>query len=401
MNTICFTNLGTVHCMDFELTNSLFFEKMNKKIKEQPDENKVSYDKENDKYLIMYNTHVYEVNYRNEKLDKYCPKPEIIEMLNKLVEISNSQKEIRVIEEKTSKKEKKYREKLYKNVIRGLVTSNDEKRAKISLLKEEREKNKLSFFKGIADVFKKMNYGKSFEERGFWEGLIFPIPFLIAGIIFAFIGKAYFFLGSWIVAVSIMIDALVWNKYHINEVSYRGYLMSIISVLALPFNVLYNAVKKLVDYIKHQSSINKIKRSITDFGKTKEFAPVTKVNINEVSKFLDKVTNKKGDRDHETYKRTIEIINELKNRVVLIKDEKISKKYALELYEIINYYIEVSNKKRGFDKEKILRLLFSQIRDLKEKVEDELRKEMEEEKNNNDYNTLIENIEYQKSIGTR
>ena len=130
--------------------------------------------------------------------------------------------------------------------------------------------------------------------------------------------------------------------------------MSIISVLALPFNVLYNAVKKLVDYIKHQSSINKIKRSITDFGKTKEFAPVTKVNINEVSKFLDKVTNKKGDRDFETYKRTIEIINELKNRVVLIKDEKISKentsqfeqKFPIKPFDTPKsiYYTETKNK---------------------------------------------------------
>ena len=86
---------------------------------------------------------------------------------------------------------------------------------------------------------------------------------------------------------------------------------------------------------------------------------------------------------------------------MLIKDEKISKKYALELYEIINYYVEVSNRKKGFDKEKILRTLFSQIKELTANVEDELRKEKEEEKNINDYNTLIENIEYQKSIGAR
>jgi hypothetical protein len=120
-----------------------------------------------------------------------------------------------------------------------------------------------------------------------------------------------------------------------------------------------------------------------------------KINVEELSNlFQSKLKEEPGDLN-----KTYEMVNELKNNILSIKDEKTKKKYVGELFEIIKYYIDAS--KHISIKQKTINNLFDQIKDLKIKVEEELRKEKEKEDINNECDNLVEKINYQKSIGTR
>jgi hypothetical protein len=113
----------------------------------------------------------------------------------------------------------------------------------------------------------------------------------------------------------------------------------------------------------------------------------------EASKLLNNIVN------NNNLNVTSETINNLKNDILSIKNKNIKDKYANDLYEIIKYFIESSDNVK--DKKRLYDILNNQIDDLKIKVEEELRKEKEEERINESCDSLIENIEHQKSIGAR
>ena len=391
MNIIHFTSLGIVKCKQFELTNELFLGKMINLINDDPDRFNVAYDEENDEYHIRYDHLVYDVEFVNEKLNSNCPKREVIDLLNKLVKVTNNTLKLRKEEMKRVNYKENKKEELFRKAKSGILETNEEKKAKVALLKEEYKNNNKGYFKAVWETFKSIIIGKT---PIFTFGVLFLLSIicLIVGMICISqeVGVLLFFFFG--------IDSAVTVPASLEEEGYRGLFFTVLSVLLLPVNLLYNIGKKITNRIKYIIETIKVKNSITTVKEKKEFISKKNINIKQVDKFLDVVANnlKNGPTDLET---TVAVVSNLKEKILLIKDEKISKQYAMELYEIIKYYVDASINLN--EKSRIPTILSSGITDLNKRVDETLSKEKEQELVNNNCDNLVEYIEHQKSIGTR
>ncbi len=392
MNIIHFTSLGIVKCKEFELTNELFLGKMINLIKDDPNRFNVTYDSENDEYHIRYDHLSYDVEFVNEKLNSNCPKKEVIDLLNKLVEITNNTYKLRSEEMKRVAYKVNRKEELFKKAESGIVETNEEKRAKLAWLKEEYKKNNKGFFKSVWDTFISVFIGKT--------PVFYCVGLCILSIIGLIVGMACISVPvGFFTFIPLGIDSIITVPASVDGKGYRGVLLTIISVLLLPVNLLYNIGKKITNRIKYIIKIIKTKSTITKVKEKKEFISKSNINIKQVDKFLDEVgfsNLKNGPTDLET---TVAVVSNLKEKILLIKDEKISKQYAMELFEIIKYYVDASINLN--EKDRIPTILTSQITDLNKRVDEILSKEKEQETVNSSCDNLVEYIEHQKSIGTR
>ena len=91
MEVISFTKLRTVKSNQFELTYDDFFEKMIDLIFQDCENNYVTYDEDNG-YQVVFNGKKYNVKYGNTKIDKTSNMPEIVNGLEKLVNLSSKKK---------------------------------------------------------------------------------------------------------------------------------------------------------------------------------------------------------------------------------------------------------------------------------------------------------------------
>ena len=404
MKSICFTNLGTVNCQEFELTNKLFFEEMSKKISMSPEIYNVSYDNEKDIYKIMFDGTIYETHYRNTALGKNSEKKDIVDGLNHLIEVSKIQLEIsnKTKEENCEIKENK--QNALSNAKNGIVNTNDEKRSMINFLNEEYKKDRTKVFRPTLELMKKINFWEEFGLDG--EGVLVHLARILLDAIGISVCMTLMTHGYasilFIIGVSAtgldLLHGIVLSEIIDNFLNGHGGLWAIISSLvAFPFIAGFRSCKRLVEKIKHIIEVNKIKKTITDLDHEKYMKKRlsrSKVNVLEASKLLNNIVN-----DNNNLNVTSETINNLKNDILSIKNKIIKDKYANDLYEIIKYFIESSDNVK--DKKRLYEILNNQIDDLKIKVEEELRKEKEEERINERCDSLIENIEHQKSIGAR
>ena len=402
MNNICFTNLGTVNCSKFELTNELFFKKMNSMISKDADSYNVSYDKENDTYVIIYDNNKYEVRYRNEILTKNSSRKDIIELLNKLIDISKTQGEIQVVGNELKNEEDVHREKALINAKQGIIHTNEEKESKIELLKDDYNKNKTKVFKDFLYTLRDLYFSDililsdtlTILRAGFGVG---GVLLLISTIIGTLVGEITAPLVLYIVSSILIIDGIFdWlNDYDYLESS--GILGVVVALIASPFVLGYYSVKRLIEKIKSLYKINKVKKTITNVDKKRK-VKISKEELIEKINTLTKNKINELDKDqYITYNRTLEMVNNLKKNISMIQDKKKNKEYSIEFYEIIRYYIEaIENVK---EKGKVSSILYDQINVLNKKVEEELRNEkMDEESSSND---LMEVYKEQKSIGRR
>ena len=397
MNSICFTKLKTVIFDNYELTNDLFLKRMKEVILYNVDAYNVSYDKENDRYQIVYNSKVYDVLFRNEELHSDCQKKEIIELLNSLVDYSEKTRIRKEKERESIQEEAKIKADIFDNVRAGISNTNELKKGMITLEENEFKEDKFPVLKGIWKIIKNFNYGEVPEERLYWEigwnGIIALVLTMILGI---FQLRDVIFIPGGLYIVSAFDGLSCIAAINNGEKGYRGILLSLLSIITLPFNIAYNIVRRIGNVITHKKKIRELKKGIAEFKEKKRYLPKKKVNINEVTKLLEDITT--SDNKLINYNSTVDVIEELRNSILLIKDEKLNRKYSIELYEIIKYYIEASKRIKY---EKTTKILFEQVSELRKKVDKELIKEQEEEKANNDYNALMDEVKHQKSIGTR
>lgn len=407
MRDINFTNLGTVRLTNDELTNELFFNKMNRLINDNVSLNRVIYDENDDCYKIIYHGDEYEVKYRNSFLTSKCEKQDIIYSLNKLVDLSKYQKTIQ--EEKNCHEEEKIKikQELIDKVKNGIVNSNEEKMTKISIIDDEYKNNKTKIFKLTWKKIKDINVSMFVRKNNLISGIrLFSV--LITAL--AFLCELGFFISSSeYVVIFLMLPTLgafADSCFFIHQIkagsflddrAYSGIYATIASIIALPFLLGYYTTKRFIEIIKRGISIHNVKKTITDLKKEQQMRKQlskTKINIKEVSKVLNNVLN---NNESIELKNILKEINELKENIQLIKDKSISREYANNLYEIIKYYIEASSNIKSSDKNKINDFLVLQVKDLSIKVDDELRKEKED----NSCDEMLNTISYQKSIGTR
>ncbi len=391
---IYFTKFDTVKTTQFEVTNKNFFDSMNKLIYQNSNEYKVLYDEEEDKYIIYYNGQKYYVKDGKEELSRKNGSKELQEELDKLVEKC---KEIETIKEEENNKVEANDEEVHK--IYNRIRENGAKTYKERVALLDRLKNNKDFtnpFEEAADIYDEINDGCNFsgEVR---HALFFCLALLsaIASAFVPFFGWAA--LGFTLLGFDGLLTMFVFDDCF----GFAGLFPFLCSIVIFPFTFGYYTIKRIVEKIIQKIKISSVKKQIKQDEKQMknktalDKLKMRKINVEELSNlFQSKLKEEPGDLN-----KTYEMVNELKNNILSIKDEKTKKKYVGELFEIIKYYIDAS--KHISIKQKTINNLFDQIKDLKIKVEEELRKEKEKEDINNECDNLVEKINYQKSIGTR
>ena len=393
-NNIYFTNLGIVKCKAFELTNEQFLEQMTNLINEKPELYHVNYDKENDIYLVFYRGEKYTVKFGR---DGYCEKSDSLEILKKLIEITSSINGIKKENEEKQAYDKEQRDMVFANANEGILNTNEEKLAKLEIINKNFRKKNIPLLKSIWKCYKKIIFGDQdlLSQIYFIGGFGLAIIMAIIGCIMGVLPVALSGCGAWII---LTLDSLI--PYALTKDSEHGWLgliVTILSLLTIPVNIIVNIVNKIVNIIKYKKDVKKIKRSITDVKKVVEFIPKTKVNIDEINKYLNNGginALRMGPTDLE---ETINVVTNLKNKILQVKDKKTSKKLASELYEIIKYYTDSSVKIKNITPT----ILSDQIIDLDRRIDEVIRNEKEQEEVNNNYDDMMETINHQKSIGVR
>ena len=398
---IYFTNLGIVKSNEFEFTNDRFFTNMKNMITKKPNQNFVTYDEEKNEYKIAYNNCEYEVILGK---DGYLERTTIVDMLNELVEISTFVERIRKEENDKNQYIDEQRKQIFDNAKKGIIRTNEEKQAAIKINNDEYKNGKYKFWKEVFKIFKKLNWRK--------DDIWFVAIDAVATVIFCIAGGVTSALGLVVlekiaevcacVSLSDLFSTMLINSL-IDEFGsccygygIRGIWLFVFSLVTLPLNMVYNLGKKIKNVAKHYTENKRLQNGIHDIKNTR-IIHKSKKNIDEVNKFIDEYAVKNMAVAPTNLHKTIEVVTSLKDKILEVKDNRLSKKFAKELYEIINYYTDASI--NISEKDKASNILSSQLIDLKERVDKEL--ENENNKNNEECDNLIESIEHQKSIGAR
>ena len=398
---IYFTNLGIVKSNEFEFTNDRFFNNMENMIATKPKQYSVAYDKEKNEYKIVYDNRAYSVILGK---DGYLERTTIVDMLNKLVKNSTSYDEIRKEEDEKNQYIAEKREQIFDNARKGIIRTNDEKRAAIKINDDKYRNEKYKFWNGVFKIFKKINWGD--------KKLLFSIVDVIAVLLSIIIGASASLLGLVTLELvakitagcaftslfgTVLINSIIDDVSCTNfDEGINGIWPFIFSLVTLPFNITYNLVKKIISVVKHYSIKKDLQKGIYDFNYRRKKTK-SKKSIDEVNKYINEIALKNMNDAPTNMHKTIDAVTSLKDKILEVKDSRLSKKFAKELYEIINYYIDASLNIK--EKDKVSNILSNQLIDLTRRVDDVLEKE--NNKNNEGCNNLIETIDYQKSIGTR
>ncbi len=393
-NNVYFTNLGIVKCKAFELTNEQFLERMTSLINEKPELYHVNYDEENDVYLVFFNGEKYTVKFGR---DGYCEKSDSLEILNKLIEITNNIDEFKKETEEKSAYDRKQRDIAFKNAEEGILNTNNEKLAKIEIIKSNFKKSNPPLLKTIRETFEVLIFDNfdSYFATSMLAGIILAVVLAIVGCILGSLPVAL--LGCGIEALFLVDSGIAAIVNKITNREWNGVLLTVFSLLIAPINGVIKAVDKIVNTFRYKKAVKKIKETITHFEKVAEFVPKNKVNIDEVNKYLnDGGINalKTGPTDLE---EIINMVTNLKDKILKIKDKNTSKQLAIELFEIIKYYADSSIKL--YDTKPTI--LSNQMLDLDRRIDEAIRNEIEKEEFNNEYDSMMETINHQKSIGSR
>ena len=391
---LTFTKLGTVKCSEFELTKKDFFRKMTNLIMDNPNIHNVSYDKKSDTYEVMYNSNKFEVKYGNEYLSSDCSDQSLVSCLNQLVSISTIQKTLCDEEKELNKQKEKKEQKLMENAKNNVLKTNEDKLAKIDLLrKEDKEKGAKSLEK-IGEFLLDMNYG----ELGFFTGLgrmgtgLLSIILFLAGVghfisggvaflatvpLFAYIGTGLGLIDAIFLLISFYNDS-------VDDVAYRGLVASAFSLLLAPFAFAVFGVTRVINKIKLKRKINNIRKTLAVENNIKS-REVQDKGIEIVNKMLSETKDENNNTNDVLM--SFKEFDELKNSILLINDEKTKKEYANELYKILEYCIKITKLK---DRDKAYTVLLNELSKLKMKVNNKIE---EEENQKNGFYKLMSEID--------
>ena len=416
MNLI-FTKLGTVKCDEFELTKEVFFRKMTNLIIDNCDLHNVSYDENNDTYEVMFNSNKYIVKYGNEILTSKCSNQSLVSCLNQLVSISKLQRTLKDEQDEIERAKKEKREKVMENAKNNILITNEEKLAKIELLKEENKKNKIDVMDETLETLHDINVG---DHNAFLA--ILRLGTLVVGAGALFLGGVILLAGGlaalsqipliiYIGTVLASIDGICFIVAfnNINRNNYRGLYATAFSIVAAPFILGYYSVKKFAEIRRLKHQIKKIERSIIN-NTNPQNNKVKNRSLDVINDMLNNTNNKSSDANDLLM--SIKEFDELKNSILQIKDESIKNEYATELFKLLNCCVNLTKIKTN--RNKLYSMLLSELSKLKIKVNNKLKEEeniknghykLMSELNNNikEAKNEARNEEYapQKKIGAR
>ncbi len=391
---LTFTKLGTVKCSEFELTKKDFFRKMTSLIMDNPNIHNVSYDKKSDTYEVMYNSNKFEVKYGNEYLSSDCSDQSLVSCLNQLVAISTIQKTLCDEEKELNKQKEKKEQKLMENAKNNVLKTNEDKLAKIDLLRKEDKEKGAKSLEEIVELLLAINYG----ELGFFTGLgrmgtgllsiilflAWVVHFISGGVAFLATVPLFAYIGTGLGLIDAIFLCVSFYNDSVDDEAYRGLVASAFSLLLAPFALAVFGVKRVINKIKLKREINKIRKTLAVENNIKS-REVQDKGIEIVDKMLSETKDENNNTNDVLM--SFKEFDELKNSILLINDEKTKKEYANELYKILEYCIKITKLK---DRDKAYTVLLNELSKLKMKVNNKIE---EEENQKNGFYKLMSEID--------
>ena len=374
MKDICFTKLGTVRCSEFELITMDFVNKMTQLIMTDVDNNNVFHNDEDDSFVVRYNSYDYQVKYGKELLTSNCRDKNVLDYLNKLVILSSIQKQISDEAKRRKDEVKEKNERLIMNARNDILTTVEEMKTKIDLLKKDDDENKTRVFKEFIEYFKNISIGELPEYNvGIRGALVFFAVLSLLFYVLSCIPGLITYITIWVPIISAIpiIDGAFLIKYlkssHLE--GYAGVYRTIFLSFSFPFILAKYGVKRLIEKIKLSHNIKKVNDLIKKTNGTKKAKPFKKNE--QVDKILESLNQIK---DNEAISISFTEFNELKNVILNIKNEEEKKKCFSELYQIVDNCVKLSGISVK-DKNRTYSVFLNQIASLRGRIEEALNKE--------------------------
>ena len=396
---INFTKYKTVKISNSEVPNNVFMGEMIRLITHDVDHYGVYYDYEYDYFKIMYDGCSYVIHGSHKPIGKDNYKKEIINELNHLCNVTKYQKEAnKFCEEAVSSKETKTP---LKEIEKFILNEED----KLKEIKERYKNNKIRPFSITNDLFRKINYGKSNGLSQVFNGTMALSSLSLIGGAIA-LPQFFFF---WILLVAFgIVDGVIWilNEMDVNRYGWRGMYHSLISIIFYPLSLTFITLKKTYEKIKELVDIHKIEKNIG-----KRNAKLKARNIKSIESSL--MESKDLRVDSKRIVLDTDEFEELKNKILSIRDKNKQKEYGIVLLQAIADSLEVKKNKFGPLRERDYSNIKYQMEELNKRVKEELEKEREQDNikrveyrlmseiTDKKEEVIEECFEKQKSIGTR
>ncbi len=368
MNDISFTKLGTVKSNYFELTYDDFFKKMVDLIFQDSENNYVTYDEKNG-YQIVFNGEKYNVKYGNTKIDKTSNIPEIVNGLEKLVNLSSKKREKQekhkqelIEQEARMNILEGRREEIIENGEKGIFKSDEDKEVFISYLQHK-----------VVDIGKIIVKGIREDAVIFTNLMCSLMVFFGVCFLGATCSEIFKLTVAWtdILKLTIVGNIIVLPPFNYNQLI-KSNGLDIRDIIA------NRKLKKQIKALKKSLEISKVKK-----GNEKK-----NIKALELSKTVDKIKQEVINNQPIIIAVSSEF-KKLRDKIHAIKNEKNKKEYAEELLSILGQYKTISNETEGNIHQKILDQLVS----LTFRVDDTLKEETRARESQEEFKKMIEEVD--------
>ncbi len=383
---ICFTYLGTVIFNKSEVTSKEFVNSMTKLIMNDSDKYNVHYDSKKKCYVIIYDGEEYIVKYRKKELRNDCNNKSVLYYIKQLVDISELQKELNNESNRRTKeleiaREKKIKEKqdeVIGNTIDKLSEEIESRKSEIDDLKKDFFCKENSLVYCVKNLFNLLNYGKVSKIAHFFRGMagIFALGMLSSMIgVVGFNVSIFIYLLLGYSALEGLSSIFFVKRDGGQLTGYRGILVSLLSIpVILGYSLCHSVLWSLLG-INTFLNVTKLKNEIGNFRRNFNTIKVKNKNLEKIN--LDFLNEKDIKIDQKRIVMTVNEANELKDKILSIKDKKTKKELAKELYKIIEDSLNMTKiygrkRNNGFD------ILTNNVTILKNKVDKVLEKENKE-----------------------
>ena len=315
---ISFTKLDITQLrVNGEITQELptidFLERLKNTIISDVSKDRVHFDKYEQCYKIFHNRRRYIAYFGNSKITNDCEHIEVLQVLNKLVELTKEQQKLQNNKGKITIVKTRTIDEIVKDGDNGIFYTEDDKVKYIKYYREKLAKNK--FYKGC---WQKVSWRRS--VWGIIPGMATLIGSLTVSIVFH---NLWFFIGI----LCGIIDAITYAASDSRYSPLNFLLQKLFSLPATLFNMIKKGISKLNEKRRLKIIENSIMKSELTENMTDEFSP--KVEDNTPKKH--NITLKGEAR--ETVRRIF-------SKLELIKDKEAMVSIAKELKDIIEMFQE-------------------------------------------------------------
>lgn len=413
-NVVYFTNLKTVKSNEFELLQNDFFHKMSRLIISDSNCYSVNYDKNYDCYTIVYDGELYEVKSGKEKVSSKFDNQQILYYLNQLVELSEFQKKLQNEEIDLKIQVEKRKERLLEQAKKGMFGTVEVNEAELERIIEQDREHGTKIIADSLETISDINVGDP-DDMEMWRATtgILGIIVLIITVILSLCGEAIpailFYISGFCA-----LDFGIYFLTALKDIDYRGLWATIGSIIAAPFIFIGKTILKVYEKITLFSKKREILKRISELKSIN--VPKVKNNIkdrnpNVVDEVLKPSNKKSSNKSLNNIMLSFKEFDDIKNNILLIKDNKVKKELANELYGILENCMKATNSSM---KEKTFEILTGYISNLQTKVDYALKHEQEIDNQTTTYYKLMSEIKEskeevksseevikQKSIGAR